>query len=411
MIKHNDKQINDKFLKRLDQAAGVDIHKDKINMCIMKKGKSIEQREYGTVTEELEKIRDELKGQAIEECAMESTGVYWCGLYNILTEAGIKVTLSNPWQTRHIPGRKTDVLDSQWLSMLLSNGLIRGSYVPEQVLQELRDLTRQRTRYVDNRSRVGNQMIKVLERSNIKLRSVLSNILSVTGMSIIRAIAEGKDEPAYLLSLCKGKIRRKLPQVEKALKGRVTRHDREMLQMLLEDFDHYDNQIKRLDEKTDSLVESHPAIKSVVKKIDDINGVGLQGAMVVVSELGTDLSRFDNASQCASYGGLAPGNNESAGKKKRGRARPGNKYLRRVVVQQTWVLVRKPHTYWWALYKSLRKNMPKKKALIAVARRFLELLYKLIKYGEVDYQEWTDEQYYQKRKLGLRRVGAELASA
>jgi transposase len=399
-------ESEDKFLKQLERGAGLDIHKDKINVCIMTQDKTRKQEEYGTKTEDLRKIKDRLVEESIKECAMESTGVYWYGIYHELTEAGIKVTLVNPRQSKQIPGRKTDENDSQWICKLLIHGLLKASYIPEEGQQKLRDLTRQRSRYVQLRTRSLNQIMKVLEKCNIKISSVFSNISIKSSMSIIRAISEGIDDVSYLLSLCKGQTKKKLPQIEKALEGRLTQHHREMLRMLLKDYDHYQEQIKELGSKIDEVVCEDEEKKAAVEKLDSVRGIGLEGARVVVAELGADMSRFENSDQCASWGGFAPGNNESAGKKKNTRMRAGNKYLKVILVQIAWSMVRQSGGYWWGVYNELKRKMPKKKAICAVARKILKLIYKLLSQKDYQYGEWSAEQYYMKRKLRLKPVKA-----
>jgi transposase len=382
MTKPNDEV---KILPQVDKACGLDMHKDKI-VCFIsdKDGDEQHLQEFGTFTEDLFSIQKMLMEKKVSHCLMESTGIYWISLYGILTESGINVVVANPLHIKQIPKRKTDRKDAKWLCTLMLHGLARRSFVPGQTQQALRELCRNRLFYKQGQSKIKNRVLKILERSNIKIRSVVSNISTKTAMIIIRQLADGNTDANVSSSYCKGKLKHKKDLMKKALQSTLGQAERQMLQMLLADIDHYQRQIELLDRRIVELTEQ--AYNDVVSCLQTISGVGPQTAQVIVAELGDDMTVFDTADHLTSWCGLAPGNNESAGKRRNTQVKKGNKYLRVALITVAWAAVKTKNSYWGALFDKLRKRMKSQKAIVAVARRLLKVIYKTIKTKQ-EYEE------------------------
>lgn len=384
---------NHQFPLQLSKGGSLDIHKDKIVGCVLESGKEAEFKQSGTLTSELYQLCDWFAEHGIKQVAMESTGTYWYCMYGILCESGIEVTLTNPALSRQIPGRKTDMNDAHWLCKLLVNGLLRKSFIPKEQQQQLRDLTRSRLRYTQLASQSQNRILKILETCNFKLRSVLSNMNTLSAQAIIAAIAKGETDTDYLTGLLKGKARKKASQMKPALQGRITDHHREMMQSFLNDYHHYQQQITALDiriQKNISCAQEEEKITA----LKTIEGIGEHSAQVIIAELGANMDQFTTADHATSWCGLAPTNNESAAKQKFTKARQGNKYLKISLIQIAWACVRTKNSYWNAAFKRLTSRIPKKKAIVAIAHKVLKVIYKLLKTGE-PYQKWTATDYYQ----------------
>lgn len=373
------------LLPQVDKAAGLDMHKDKI-VCFIsdKDGQDQHQEEFRTFTEDLFYIRDTLLRYKVTHCLMESTGVYWISLYAILTEAGINVTVANAQHIKQIPKRKTDRKDARWLCTLMLHGLVRNSFIPTSRQQSLRELCRNRLFYKQGQSKIKNRMIKILERGNIKIRSVASSISTQTTMTIIRLLASGNTDIEVLVNCCKGRLKSKKEEMRKALQGKLAGVDTHMLQMLVADLDHSQKQIETIEVRIEEITNEH--YKEIAGCLLSISGIGLPSAQIIISEIGDDMSSFPTADHLTSWCGLAPGNNESAGKRKNTAVKKGNKYLRVAMIAVAWGAVRMKDSYWKALFGQLRKRMKAQKAIVAVARRLLKVIYKVIKQKEI-YQE------------------------
>lgn len=375
------------ILPQLDKACGLDMHKDSI-VCFIsdKEGKEQQLKEFGTFTKDLQEIRDLLVKHGSPACLMESTGIYWLALYNILTESGIPVTVANPIHIKQIPKRKTDKKDARWLCTLLLNGLVRASFVPCKEQQKLRELNRNRLFYTQQESRVKNRIVKVLEGKNIKIRSVVSNISTKSSMQIITLLSQGISDIETLIACCHGKVKTKKDKMRFALEGTLDGHSQEIIKMYLEDIAHIQSQIRKLEENIHSIVSQHYA--EVVQRIKKITGVGNYTAEVIISEIGENMDIFPTADHLTSWAGLAPGNNESAGKHRNTAVKKGNKYLRVALITVAWAAVRTKDSYWRALYLNLTKRikMKRQKAIVAIARRLLKVAYNVIK-GSKEYQE------------------------
>jgi transposase len=366
--------------------AGLDVHKKTVVACVSRitdGGEVLQQsRRFGTTTAELLALGDWLAAHGVTHVAMESTGVYWKPVFHIL-EGHFELMLVNAQHIKRVPGRKTDVKDAEWIAQLLQHGLLTPSFIPPPPIRELRDLTRQRTQLVRERATVANRVQKVLEDANIKLASVASDPLGVSGRAMIRALIAGQEDPDALAELARMRLRAKLPQLREALLGRVTDHHRFLLGMLLDQLEHTEGLIARFDER---IAAATAPLAAAAERLRTIPGVGRQAAEVIVAEIGTDMGRFPTSGQLASWAGLCPGNDESAGKRRSGRTTKGNQWLRSVLVQVAWAAVHSKGTIFRAQYGRWSKRMGKKKALVAVGHKILVLIHKLLKTG-TDYQE------------------------
>jgi len=332
---------------------------------------------------------------------MESTGDYWKPIYNLL-EGSFVVLLVNAGHVKNVPGRKTDVKDAQWLAELLQHGLLKASFIPEAPQRDLRDLTRYRTKLVQEKARVLNRVQKVLESANIKLSSVTTKTLGVSGRAMIEAIVSGKADPETMAQLAIGRLRSKIPQLEKALTGLVRDHHRFLLSRQLAHIDFLDEQIAsisaQIEHRIHDMGESDPGnplkVQEAVGLLDTIPGVDKVTAELIVAELGTDMSRYATSKHAASWAGLSPGNNESAGKHRSGRTNKGNSPLRSGLVQAAWSASKTRDTYLSAQYRRLAGRRGKKRALVAVAHSILVMAYHILRQP---YQE-LGANYFDERK-------------
>jgi transposase len=366
--------------------AGLDVHKKTVVACVRRitDGGEVlcQSRRFGTMTAELLALGDWLTAHGVSHVAMESTGVYWKPVFHIL-EGHFELMLVNAQHIKKVPGRKTDVKDAEWIAQLLQHGLLSPSFIPPPSIRQLRDLTRQRTLLVRERATLANRIQKVLEDANIKLASVASDALGVSGRAMIGALIAGQEDPDALAELARMRLRAKLPQLREALLGRVTDHHRFLLRMLMDQLEHTEGLIARFDER---IAEAMRPFAEAEARLRTIPGVGRQAAEVIVAEMGTDMGQFPTSGQLASWAGLCPGNDESAGKRRSGRTTKGSQWLRSVLVQVAWAAVHTKETIFRARYGGWSKRMGKKKALVAVAHKILVLIHKLLKSG-TDYQE------------------------
>ncbi|MBA2610805.1 MAG: IS110 family transposase [Bacteroidetes bacterium] len=367
-----------RILPQLNKACGLDIHKDKI-CCFISDNTGEKQfyQEFGTFTKELHQLKEWLIEHEIRDCIMESTGVYWMSLYSILSASNMNVIVANPQFIKQIPKRKTDKKDAKWLCTLLLNGLSKGSFIAPKTQRELRDLCRSRLHYTQHRSKTLNRIVKVLEINNIKIRSVASSVNTKSCMEMIRHLAKGERDITKLKECCKGRLRKKIDQMGDALQGTLTDNDSWQLQCLLKDIDHIDGQLNSLENRISQFIEQD--YRHVVECLDSITGVGLGSAQVIVSEIGKDMSSFASSDHLTSWCGLSPGNNESAGKRRNTSVKKGNKYLRIALIAVAWGAVKTKNSYWRGLFEKLRKRMKSQKAIVAIARRILKVVYKTIK--------------------------------
>jgi transposase len=369
-----------------DRCAGLDVHKKTVVACIRCTGPdgavASQVRTFGTMTAELLALADWLEAHGIRHVAMESTGIDWKPIFNLL-EGRFAVILVNARRLKQVPGRKTDVKDAEWIAQLLQHGLLSPSFIPEPEVRELRDLTRQRTQLVRDRAAVVNRIQKVLEGANIKSGSVATDILGASGRAMIRAIIAGQDDPARLAELARRSLRGKIPERTRALDGRATDHHRFVLGVLLDQVEATEGLIARLDARID---EAMKPLVGTAGRLQGIPGVGERAAEVILGEIGPDVETFPTAGHLSSWAGLCPGNDESAGERRSGKTTKGSQWLRTALVQVSWAASRAKGTIFQACYQRWAKRLGRKKALVAVAHKILVVIWHLLKKG-TDYRE------------------------
>jgi transposase len=361
-----------------ERCAGLDIHKKTVVACRLLPTPTgtvtSATQSFGTTTAEILRLSDWLSAGAVTHVVMESTGVYWKPLFNLL-EGSFTVWVVNAHHVKNVPGRKTDVKDAQWLAELLRYGLVRPSYVPAQAQRDLRDLTRERTNFIRQRATLVNRLQKVLEGANIKLGDVASDVLGVSGRAMLTALAAGESDPVVLADMALRRLRQKRAELEQALTGRVRAHQRFLLTELLAQITQLEATIARFDEAI--AAACHPDAE-LVSLLDEIPGVGPAVAEVLVAELGTDMSRFPSAAHAAAWAGVAPGNNESGGKRRSGKTRQGNNWLRVALVQAAHGAARTKDTYLGAQYRRLVPRLGNKRAVMALAHSILVSAYHML---------------------------------
>ena len=368
------------------RCAGIDVHKANVVVCVRRcdaPGKVFEEvRTFSTMTRDLLALADWLAEHGVTHVAMESTGVYWKPVFNLL-EGGVHVILVNAEHIKSVPGRKTDVKDCQWIAQLLQHGLLKPSFVPPAPTRELRDLTRQRTQLIGERSAAANRIQKVLEDANIKLASVATDVLGASGRDMLEALIAGETDPQKLAELARKRLRAKIPALQLALEGRVTDHHRFLLRMHLDHVSHLEELIARLGAR---IEEALAPFAQAQERLQTIPGVSQRVAETVLAEVGTNMDQFPSAEHLASWAGMSSGNNESAGKRRSGRTTKGNRWLKRILVQAAWAASHTKGTYLAGQYHRLAKRRGKKRALVAVGHTLLVIIYHVLKRGTT-YQE------------------------
>jgi transposase len=397
------------------RCAGLDVHKKSVVAAVRLLSAdgtlTTHVRSFGTTTAALLDLVAWLLSLEVSHVAMESTGEFWKPLYN-LVESSFTVLVVNAAHIKYVPGRKTDIKDAEWIAELLAHGLLRPSFVPEAPQRALRDLTRQRTHLIQERASVVNRMQKVLEWANIKLSSVVTDITGVSARAMLQALVDGQTDASALAELAKGRLRTKPTELEQALRGTLLEHHAFMLSQHLALLEVFDEQIAAFDQGITEAIEatqppSPPGDDQIGADtrtraseassapdgawaaqaiVDAIPGIGERVAETIVAELGTDMSRFPNAAHASSWAGLAPGQHESAGKRRSTRIRDGNRYLRSALIQAAWAAVKKNESSLASFYRSVAARRGKKKAIVAVAHKILVIVYTLLRTGQV-YQE------------------------
>jgi transposase len=362
----------------VERCAGLDVHKDTVAVCVRlsdEGGKTVQEiQTFGTTTPDLLALRDWLESLGVAQVAMESTGVYWKPVYYLLEEE-FSVLLVNAAHIKNVPGRKTDVADCAWIAQLLEHGLLRGSFVPDKPIRDLRDLTRHRKILIQERAREANRLHKVLQDSGIKLSSVATNILGVSGRAMIEALVNGSTDPAALSDLAKGKLKKKLPALQKALVGRFRSHHAFLVSRILAHLDYLEDEIEAFSQK---IEEEMLPFDEAVALLDTIPGVNRRTAEVLIAEIGPDMSRFPSARHLASWAGLCPGNNESAGKHKSGKTRKGDRWLRIALTESALAAVRDTDSTLSAQYRRIMRHRGHRKAIVAVAHSILVISYHIL---------------------------------
>ncbi len=365
-----------------ERCCGVDVHKKQITVCVITPEKKQTQT-FGTMTGELVALKDWLLAEGVTHLAMESTGVYWKPLYNVLEETTIDVKLVNAHSIKALPGRKTDVKDAEWIADLLQHGLLQGSYVPDREQRELRELVRYRRALINERADEINRVQKVLEGANIKLSSVATDVMGKSGRAMIEAMINGIEDPETLASMAKGRLQKKRKDLEKALHGLIGNHQRMVLAAQLRHIDFLDEEIKRLDKEIDDRMGPY---QEAIERLDPIPGIGQRTAQEILTYIGIDMSRFASAQHLASWAKVCPGSNESAGKRKSSSTGKGIPVLRSALVEAAWAATHTKDTYLASFYRRLAARRGSKRALLAVAHRILVIIYHVLQ-DNVDYIE------------------------
>lgn len=393
-----------------DCCCGLDVHAKTVVACLVKQGKK-EIRTFSTMTADLLQLWDWLAGAGCTHVAMESTGVYWKPVFNIL-EGGCEVILVNARHIKAVPGRKTDVRDCEWLADLLRHGLVKASFIPPVEIREVRELTRYRQALVKEHTAVANRVQKLIESGNIKLGQVASDVLGLSGRLMLRALAAGERDPEKLAELAQGRLKSKKEALRQALAGQLTEAQRWVLSELLARWEELEGALSRVETRIREEVQAcaDPFVPEAVELLDSIPGVGEHVAHTIVAEIGVDMDRFPSAGHLASWAGMSPGNHESAGKRKSGQTTKGSTYLRTALIEAAWAASHGKGTYWAAKYKRLVKRLGKKKALVALGHNILRLAYYLLKrrvrYTDLGSDYFDRQQVQRQRQRLVQRLEA-----
>lgn len=362
----------------VERSCGLDVHQATVVACLLvgsaNQRPRKEVRSFGTKTRELMELRDWLRENGCTHVGMEATGIYWKPVHAVL-EDDFEVVVGNAHHIKNVPGRKTDVKDSEWIADLVRHGLIRKSFVPPKPLRELRDLLRYRRKLTDSQTAERNRMLKLLETANIKLATVASNVFGASGRTMLRALLDGKLTPEQMADLAKGRLRKKLAELAPALDGRVEEHHRFLLGMQLERMEQVEATIKKLDERIDEKLMPY---QKQHKLLAQIPGVDRVGAAVIIAELGVDMTVFPTVRHAAAWAGVCPGNNESAGKRKGQQGRKGNPHLTTALVQAAVAASRTKGTYLKEKYWRLKARRGPMRAALAVAHKILIAAYHML---------------------------------
>ena len=361
--------------------AGFDVHSETVAVCVRRiddQGEiHAEVRTFRTMTRDLLALCDWLIVGGVTHIAMESTGVYWKPIYNIL-EGQFQILLVNARHIKNVPGRKTDVKDSEWIAQLLQYGLLRGSFIPPQPQRELRDLTRTRTQLTREMASVANRIHKVLEDANIKLGLVATDVLGVSGRKMIKALIEGETDTVKMADMARGRLRDKIPLLEEALLGKVTEHHQFLLKALMDHLIYLESQIERFNQR---IEEAARPFEKAITALIQMPGYDQVSAQSVIAEIGPDMRPFRTQAHLCSWAHICSGNNESAGKRKSGATGHGNRWLRAILVQVAWAASHKKESYFQAQYRRLAGRRGKKRAIVAVAHSILTATYFILREG------------------------------
>jgi transposase len=386
-----------------ERCCGLDVHKKRVVACLITPEGQVT-RTFSTMTKELLALADWLMEQRVTHVAMESTGVFWKPIYNLLEE-DFTVLVVNARHMKAVPGRKTDVKDAEWIADLLRHGLLRASFVPPRSLRDLRELVRHRRSLIRQRSQVINRIQKVLEGANIKLSAVASNVVGVSGRAMLEALISGVEDPKILADLAKGRLRGKLPALEEALQGLMESHQRSMLESHLRHLDFLGQEIQRMDEEVDSRMDP---FEEAIQMVDEIPGIGRRNAQEILAETGLDMERFPSAGHFASWAKICPGTNESGGKRFSGHIGQGNPWLRSALVEAAWAASHTKNTYLSAQYHRLAARKGGKRAVIAVAHTILVTIYHMLrkeaKYRDLGGNYFDERDRHQSVHRAVRRI-------
>jgi transposase len=393
------------------RCCGIDVHKTFLLACLSvvrpDGQRQKELRRFETMTGDLLLLVDWLQAAGCTHVAMESTGVYWKPVYNLL-EGLFDVVVVNAQHMKAVPGHKTDVKDAEWIADLMQHGLLKASFIPSPQQRELRDLTRYRTTLIQERTRLVNRLHKVLEDANLKLACVISDVMGQTGRSILQALVDGQDDPEQLALLAQGKVKAKREVLVKALCGHIKAHHRFLLKEILAMVQALDLSIKHLDLVIEEILRPFEA---TIQRLDEVTGLARRGIETILAELGWNMDQFPDAAHAASWVGICPGNYQTGGKRLSGKIRKGNRWVKAVLVQGAHA-AGKTNTYLGEQYRRLRKRRGSKRAAVAVGHSMFVIVYHMLKTGESYHEKGTsyfdelDSQRKQERLVGqLERLG------
>lgn len=388
----------------VERCAGLDIGKDEVVAAVRTPGRGSSRQEvirsFSTFTNSLEGLVGWLAGEGVTQVVMEATGPYWKPVWYVLEDrGGFELLLVNARHVKILPGRKTDVADAAWLAELLEHGLLRSSFVPPVEIRRLRDLTRYRKRLVQEHTAECQRIQKVLEDAGIKLDSVASDVLGVSGRAMLRALLAGERDSKVLAELAKGTLRKKLPALRQALYGRFADHHALLVGLSLDHVEHLETAIAKLDAQVEELIAPFAAARD---RLDTIPGVGKRAAECIIAEIGVDMGRFPTAGHLASWAGLCPGNNITGGKRRSGKTNPGDRWLGEVLNQCAWSAAHSRDTYLAAQFWRLSRRIGKRKAAVAVSHSILVIAWHLLSKDQ-DYQELGGDWFTRRTDTDRRR--------
>ncbi len=382
------------FEQVIECGCGMDVHKDLIVATIQGKGIKTQTKSFKAYTSSLIKLKEWLLENSVTHVAMESTRVYWKPIFNVLWD-DFKILLVNARHVKNVPGHKTDKKDSCWLAKLLLSGLLKGSFIPDRPIRELRDLTRYKTKLTNQISAERNRFQKILEDANIKLSSVLNDVFGATGTKIINHILSHESyRPEELLQYVHGKVKANRQDIKESLTGYITTHHRFMLKTIMGNMVKIESTIAEVNAQIEICIEPYKIEREL---LESIPGVGRDGAICIIAEVGVDMGQFPDQNHLASWAGVCPGSNETAGKNKSGRITHGNKYLRSLLVECGWAASRTKNTYLSSKYKSLVGRRGKKRAIIALGHKILIATYFILK-DKVAFKELGEDHLNNFRK-------------